>query len=518
MKNLKGQIFQRGHKVWAEAANSAVHVMNRCTYTANPSCTRYELWFGKKPVVRYLKAFGSLCYTQIPKVARNKLQPQAQPAIFLGYASNVKGYRVFNLTTQKVEIARNLKIWEGYYGSQYLVNKDNDYVSLDGFIAEANGDLVHSGDEMNAQQRVVEPIMNDPVIPCGDNNVDVEGSNNIEGIVQSSKVEDSSSTSNIETDECPKVSDLQKQLQDSESDASSVSSEETNHSQNSDVHLVNVNGVLVDINQPMLTRARSRALGVQPPNTSLVSIKADKPEKCNPKVRKLKTMETPTTYAQAISSEDSELWKDAIQYEYDALLKAQTWELGELPEGRTPVEHKWIFKIKKNSDGSVEKYRARLVAKGFTQTPGVDYTLTYAPVAGVGTIRVAIACAIERGWLMHQYDVTSAYLNSPLREEVYMSQPIGFVKKGQEHLVCKLKKANYGLKQSARAWNDTFNSGMEKYGLKRCKADSCVYIINLTSGRAYLVVFVDDLFTFEENEAVFKDLQKILLSAFEINV
>ena len=144
-------------------------------------------------------------------------------------------------------------------------------------------------------------------------------------------------------------------------------------------------------------------------------------------------MQIPTTYCQRINSEDAEKWKEALDYEYNALLKAGTWTLKELPPGRKPIDNKWVFRIKKHSDGSLDKFRARLCAKGFTQKAGEDFDLlrTYAPVAGISVVRTLLGACVEKGWQAHQYDISSAYLNSPLKEEVYMKQPQDFDKTGK---------------------------------------------------------------------------------------
>ena len=121
----------------------------------------------------------------------------------------------------------------------------------------------------------------------------------------------------------------------------------------------------------------------------------------------------------------------------------ETWELTELLENKVPIGCKWLYKTKFNVDGSVDKYKARLVAKGYSKKEGVDYEDTFAPVAKLNTIRLMIALATQHKWKVHQLDVKSAFLNGDLKEEVYLVQTEGFIKKGQEDLVCKLKRKLY---------------------------------------------------------------------------
>jgi hypothetical protein len=111
-----------------------------------------------------------------------------------------------------------------------------------------------------------------------------------------------------------------------------------------------------------------------------------------------------------------------------------------------------VYKLKHNPDGSVQRARARLVVKGYAQHPGIDYSETFAPVARLDTVRTIIALAAQKGWNLYQLDMKSAFLNGELKEEVYVQQPQGFVTKGQEEKVYKLKKILYRLKQAPRAW------------------------------------------------------------------
>lgn len=136
----------------------------------------------------------------------------------------------------------------------------------------------------------------------------------------------------------------------------------------------------------------------------------------------------------------SEKWRKAMDVEIEAIKRNDTWELTELPEGGKKIGVKWVYKTKFNENGEVDKHKARLVVKGYSQQHGVDYTEVFAPVARMETIRLVVALAAQKGWAIYQLDVKSAFLYGELNEEVFVEQPLGYVKKGYEHKVYKLKK------------------------------------------------------------------------------
>ena len=137
-----------------------------------------------------------------------------------------------------------------------------------------------------------------------------------------------------------------------------------------------------------------------------------------------------------------------MQEEINSIHSNQTWSLVPLPPNSKAITSRWVFKIKTGSNGEQVRYKARLVARGFEQTTGVNFQDTFAPVVRWETIRTLLAIAVHLNWPIHQLDVLTIFLNGILKEDVYMLQPPGFLQPGSEHLVCKLHKSLYGLKQS----------------------------------------------------------------------
>ena len=196
----------------------------------------------------------------------------------------------------------------------------------------------------------------------------------------------------------------------------------------------------------------------------------------------------PSSYKEAILDP---LWQQAMDEELSALHKTGTWDLVPLPPGKTVVGCRWVYKIKTNSDGSIERYKARLVAKGYSQQYGMDYEETFAPVAKMTTIRTLIAVASVRQWHISQLDVKNAFLNGDLQEEVYMAPPPGV--SHDSGYVCKLKKALYGLKQAPRAWFEKFSIVISSLGFASSSHDSALFVKCTDAGRIILSLYVDDM-------------------------
>ena len=135
---------------------------------------------------------------------------------------------------------------------------------------------------------------------------------------------------------------------------------------------------------------------------------------------------------------DDPAWTAAMREEFSALQRTKTWTLVPRPPGTNVVSCKWIFKLKERSDGSLHKYKARLVARGFTQQYGVDYVATFSPVVKAATIRLVLSIAVSRGWSLCHLDVQNAFLHGVLEEEVYMLQQPGFEDRSKPNYLCRL--------------------------------------------------------------------------------
>lgn len=198
----------------------------------------------------------------------------------------------------------------------------------------------------------------------------------------------------------------------------------------------------------------------------------------------------PTTYRQALQDPN---WRNAMLMEFSALIKNKTWDLVPRPPHFNVISGKWLYRHKFNADGSLERYKARWVARGFTQQPGVDYTETFSPVIKPTTIRTVLSLALSRSWPIHQLDVTNAFLHGSLSEPVYCEQPSGFVDPACPDHVCLLRKALYGLKQAPRAWFQRFTDFICTQGFIGSKTDSSLFVYHHGDQLAYLLLYVDDI-------------------------
>src|SRR3954469_1294946 len=221
------------------------------------------------------------------------------------------------------------------------------------------------------------------------------------------------------------------------------------------------------------------------------------PNRYSPSQYGLSVASEPTSYRDA---EHHPEWQLAMAEDIAALERTGTWDLVSPPPGVRPITCKWVYKIKTRSDGSLERYKARLVARGFQQEHGCDYDETFAPVAHMTTVRTLLAVASARHWSVSQLDVQNAFLNGELREEVYMQPPPGY--SVPEGMVCRLRRSLYGLKQAPRAWFERFASVVTAAGFSPSAHDPALFVHTSPRGRTLLLLYVDMIITGDDSEHI----------------
>ena len=321
---------------WAEAVATAAYLRNRLpTSTFKNKITPYEKWYETKPNLSHLKVFGCVAYARIPDQERNKLDQKAEKMRFVGYSLQSKGYRLYDDTTHKIKIRRNVTFNE----SDYKLEKD---VALQ---------------KENVTKQTVDIILE-------------ENENKDDLLYQQEK--------QLCRSERQKKAPV-KFGYDEFADSVNVDSQ--------------VQHVAYNVCQT----------------------------------------DEPKSIREAFEGDHAKEWKAATDSEYKTLIENNTWELTELPVGRKLIGSNWIFKVKYDNDGTVERFKGRLVAKGFTQEYGVDYDEMFSPVVRFSSIRTLLAYAVEKKMLIHQMDVVTAFLNGKLEEEIYMQQPGGYINPSEEH-------------------------------------------------------------------------------------
>lgn len=217
-----------------------------------------------------------------------------------------------------------------------------------------------------------------------------------------------------------------------------------------------------------------------------------------------------TTYNQAVSGEDKELWKAAMTDEYGSMIEHNVFEEVDQDDHQF-VSTKWIFSIKTDSNGVITRRKARIVGKGYSQQEGVDYFETFAPVSDRVIIRLFLTLACTRQWEVKQYDVCTAFLHADLEETVYVKPPYPYAEKNK---LWRLNKALYGLKQSPRCWNVHLTKILRKFGLKQSTYENCFF-----QNSDYLViVYVDDILISARTLEHFKTIEKVLISEIKLKL
>ena len=407
------------NKYWGEAIMTANYLQNRMP-AAGDMTSPFEKWTGKKPQLHHLRQFGAKAFVLVPEQKRQKLDDRARELRLVGYEEGTKGYRLLDVTTDKI------------------------YVSRDVRFIESDPHVNHSSQ------------LNPPEINTLEHDVDFN----------------------------------------------SVPSITANLHENDLVELPAAPGERNDvIDEKRVSTRPERANRGKPPERLIESINKVTTEYSDPRC-----------YKEAVNSQEAQYWTSAMDEEIDSFTANKTWTLVELPEGKTAVGCKWVFKTKTDEDGNRVRFKARLVAQGFAQKFGSDYDEVFAPVVRPTTLRLVLTIAGHQKMTVKHYDVQSAYLNGELSHEVYMKQPEGYAVKS-ERLVYKLNKNVYGLKQGANEWNKKLNTILTDAGYNRSVNDPCLYVRQKDGHCMYILVYVDDLIAASTSSQMFADFERIMNNA-----
>ena len=223
--------------------------------------------------------------------------------------------------------------------------------------------------------------------------------------------------------------------------------------------------------------------------------------------------QVPQSYSEAMKSYNKVKWKLAMDKEYKSLLKHNTFVLVDRPTDHEVITGRWVFSFKNNLN-PIDREKARWVARGFLQKYGESFTDTFAPMSRMTTIRVLMLFCAYYGFIAHQIDIETAYLNAELDHTIYIEQPQGFCK--DKSKVCLLRKSLYGLKQSAKLWNENVHTFLLEIGFIRANADLCLYRKQTKHGIIFLVIWVDDIVILSNNVNLIKDFKQQISNKYTV--
>ena len=490
---------------WAEAVATAAYLVNRSP-TKGHDLTPEEAWTKRKPNLSHVRVFGAKVMAHVPKQQRRKWDPKSREAILVGFSELTKAYRLYDPSKKSVFNCRDVII-----------------ISEPGDVTTAQEPL-SSNEQQQRVRTFVGLEFEEPI--------NIETANNRATVVEPNPVQlpddmesDDESTSD-DDDFYSQTETSAAELSDEPGDVTILALPPQTSSYPPESQVLRRSGreraapgKYKDFLVPSkycLHEFSPRSSSVQPslqvgvnegqPGTSGTQqgLKATKafPEKmCDPRTR-----------VEALRSTNAAMWQTAMDEEFQSLIHNGTWELCDLPPGKKAIGCKWLFKAKDDKKGSIVRYKARIVAQGFTQKFGTDYDEVFAPVAKQETFRTLLTVASRRNSIVRHVDVKTAYLNGELQETIFMRQPEGY-HSGNERTVCRLRRSLYGLKQSARVWNKKVDSVFKRMGFLPAKSDPCLYLRKNRNGEfAYILIYVDDMVVVtqskEEFEAVFDGIQK----------
>ena len=476
---------------WAFSVCTAVHLLNRRPHSKfKDKTTPFEHWHGSKPDLSYLRSFGSCAYVHIPSQTHRKLDPRSIRCIFIGYPSDLKGYEFWDPVHQKIVTSRfqDARFDELSSRNEMFEQPSDDITCWED--SHSDYDFVPSSDARISSDTASEGH---------------EATTSNEHIVASERHHGDAS--------CPQEHsnhDRHDQLFEDRQLLSNTDLQNRNE-------IVQV-GEIITEPPPSRPSTPSNERRYPTRNRKQPSEWWKAPS-CNMTTpRRACDIPTPLTPEQALS-ESSPFrldWKKAMDAELDNLRNTNTWTICDLPEDRKAIDSKWVFKVKAKEDGSVDKFKARLVIKGFSQRPGIDFDETFSPVAHAVSVRMVFALAAASSMHLRQIDIVGAFLQADLTEEIYMKQPFGF-QNVNPNKVCRLNKSLYGLKQAGLEWNKTINEYLTaSLGMRRLHCDPCPYLNSQESPRMILALSTDDILIASDSQDAIEEFVTSISNRFPV--
>ncbi|XP_057470914.1 retrovirus-related Pol polyprotein from transposon RE2 isoform X1 [Actinidia eriantha] len=432
----------------------------------------YEYLHGQFPNYSLLRVFGSSCFVLLPRKDRTKLSARCVLCVFLRYEIHQKGYRCYDPITKKLYVSRHVTFFERlpYFTlpSKAAPVAKEDLIYLDHFSFDVPTEKYSSTLDIADMPL---PAISPEVFDCPP----PPPTSSLPSLISPS----------------PLVYSRHRAASHIPSSSSVAPSSD---SENPDPP-----------SSWYPTRSRHPPVKFGLTNTCFSS-------SYHSFLSRIHTYFEPRSYKEACNDPH---WVDAMNDELTALAKTQTWELTPLPDGKNLIGYKWVNKVKTHSDGSLERYKSRLVAKGFSQEYGIDYEETFAPVAKMTTVRTLISVAAVHQWSLYQLDVKNAFLNGYLSEEVYIRPPPG-LSPPPPGLVYRLRCALYSLKQFPRAWYARFQAIVLQIGFQPSVHDLALFVRHTSHGLVFLLLYVDNMIITGSDSVAISNVKDHLFREFEI--
>lgn len=456
---------------WGDCVLAAAYIINRTPSSVLQYASPYQVLFKQVPDYDEMKAFGCLAIAAPPGATSDKFEPRVVPCIFAGYPASKKGYKMLTMDSMLSFVSRDVKFYESIFPL-----KTPESCPTKNLI-------------INDSQRTASAYECDDFLPI------------------------------TETQLIPEATDAQPENEH-------ASDEPSNDNQPQSP--VQVRRSTRQTKPPVWMN--SYVYKPFPSSTALCVTVVDQYVQPNFQcfLSSITCVEDPVSFHQAVKQQK---WVDAMNVELEALENNETWDITTLPPNKKAIGCKWLYKTKFKADGTIDRFKARLVVLGCKQVYGVDYEHTFAPVAKMATIRAILAVAAVNDWMVVQMDVTNAFLHGDLEEIVYMKLPLGYSHAGcrisvqtgefkvttNSSIVCRLKKSLYGLKQAPRRWFSKLSTTLIDMGFTQSKSDYSLFKLSGKESITLVLAYVDDLLIAGNSSYDIDILKKMLSAKFHMN-
>ncbi|KAG7588044.1 GAG-pre-integrase domain [Arabidopsis suecica] len=500
-------------RYWGDAVMTACYLINRTPTKILGDISPFEVLNTTKPSLDHLRVFGCVCFVLVPGEQRNKLDAKSTKCMFLGYSTTQKGYKCFDPANNRIYVSRDVKFLEeqGYHTTKDwenlkdLAHSPSDRATSLRFLLDHLGNQAPSPTDSTRPSHVSTRSSHDPRPPNHEpqqNTVSHEEENDEGGHMEQNSPQQGQEAPCQDQDTQPRDELSESSEEEEEEEMTQVEQRPLRRSERLKNRPSNWKNPRIYFNQQAVAH----------PIQAMCSL-ALVPQDHQAFLSKISLVKIPDSYEEAMQTKE---WRDAVKEEIGAMQRNHTWDEETLPSGKRTVSSRWIFTIKYKSNGDIERYKARLVARGFTQTYGADYKETFAPVAKLHTVRVVLSLATNLSWDLWQMDVKNAFLQGELEDDVYMTPPPGLEDSIDPGKVWRLRKAIYGLKQSPRAWYHKLSRTLKDHGFKKSESDHTLFTLQSSQGIVVVLIYVDDLIISGDNKEGINSTKSFLKSTFDI--